>query len=100
MPLIEIVKPLLSLSRNARVRTAIRRWHMAKAIALLSFLVPFSALGAYVQFEAGNMPLMVMYVVLGPIVAAWAWLAWSRVLSHQLRNGEGVPTSGEDEWDI
>jgi hypothetical protein len=52
-----------------------------KALALLTFLVPFSALGAYVQYEDGNMPLAVMYLVLGPIVAAGCWLAWRNALA-------------------
>lgn len=99
MTLIEVVEILLSRSKDGGVRTAIHRWHMVKAIALLTFLVPFSVLGAYVQFEVGNIPLMVMYLVLGPIVAAWAWLAWRRFLAHQNRNGAGVPTSGEEGWE-
>jgi len=60
------------------LRSAMRR---AKTLALLTFLVPFSALGAYAQYEAGNMPLVVMYLVLGPIVAAGCCLAWRNTLS-------------------
>lgn len=59
----------------------IPRWRTVKVLALLTLLVPFSALGAYVQFEDGNTALMVMYLILGPIVLVAAWVAWRRVLS-------------------
>lgn len=68
-----IVFETLDLLRSA--------WRRVKALALLTFLVPFSALGAYVQYEDGNLPLAVMYLVLGPVVAAVCWLAWRDTLA-------------------
>ncbi len=71
-----------------------------KTLALLTFLVPFSALGAYVQYENGNIALAVMYLVLGPIVAAVCWLVWRNTLAEWRSRGASPPDAGrrQDSW--
>jgi uncharacterized membrane protein YfcA len=76
----ERIKHLLS-GTAARYREAMHWLRIAKLLALFTFLVPFSALGAYAQYEFGNIPLMVMYLVLGPIVAAFTWLLWRNAIA-------------------
>jgi hypothetical protein len=71
----------------ARYRGAMRWLRIAKLLALVTFLVPFSALGAYAQYEFGNIPLMVMYLVLGPIVAVFTWLLWRNTLAAVRQGG-------------
>jgi hypothetical protein len=69
-----------------------------KYLALVTFLAPFSALGAYVQFEQGNMALAVMYVVLTPIITAFCGLMWQNAIadwrSGNFSSPETPKTSG------
>ena len=48
------MKHLLSGPAADRYRRGVRWLRAARSLALVTFLVPFSALGAYVQYEKGT----------------------------------------------
>lgn len=76
----EVAEIILEKSEDADVRSALQLWSAVKATALMTFMAPFSVLGAYVQFELNNRPLTIMYVVATPLMFALACLSWRHLL--------------------
>ncbi len=76
----QVAEIVLEKSEDADVRSALQLWNALKVTALLTFMAPFSVLGAIVQFDLNNRALTIMYVVATPLMFALAFLSWRHLL--------------------